>query len=45
MENLDLEESIKRGESQTLEFKETLSLQKKGMESLCAMVNSESAHG
>ena len=45
MENLNLEESIKRGESQTLEFKETLSLQKKGMESLCAMVNSGSAQG
>lgn len=45
MENLNLEELVQRGESQTLEFKATLSLQKKGMESLCAMINSDSAQG
>ena len=36
---------MSRGESQTIEFKATLSLQKKGTESLCAMVNSDSAQG
>jgi len=45
MENLNLEDYVQSGESQTLEFKASLSLQKKGMESLCAMVNSDSAQG
>jgi predicted HTH transcriptional regulator len=42
---LPLEELVKKGESQTLEFKRSLSLQRKGLEALCAMVNSELACG
>ena len=33
------------GESQDVEFKRSLSLQKAGFESLCGMVNSESGKG
>ena len=36
---------VKEGESQTLEFKKSLSLQRQGLEALCAMVNSDLAHG
>ena len=45
MEYLDLEDLIKRGESQTLELKRSLSLQDKGLEALCAMMNSDLATG
>ncbi len=42
---LSLEELVRRGESQTLEFKKSLSLQREGLEALCAMVNSDLAKG
>jgi predicted HTH transcriptional regulator len=45
MEYLSLEEIIRKGEGQTLEFKKSLSLQNKGLESLCAMINSDLAQG
>jgi len=44
-QQLSLEELVKKGESQTLEFKKSLSLQSKGLEALCAMVNSDLARG
>ena len=44
-QQLPLEELVKKGESQTLEFKTSLSLQRKGLEALCAMVNSDLARG
>ena len=40
-----LEERVQRGESQTLEFKRSLSLRREGLEALCAMVNSDLARG
>lgn len=40
-----LKELVQRGESQTLEFKKSLSLQREGLEALCAMVNSDLARG
>lgn len=40
-----LKELIQKGESQTLEFKKSLSLQREGLEALCAMVNSDLARG
>lgn len=40
-----LEELVRKGESQTLEFKKSLSLQREGLEALCAMVNSDFARG
>lgn len=36
---------VPKGESQTLEFKKSLSLRRKGLEALCAMVNSDLARG
>lgn len=39
------EEDLCRGEGQTLEFKRSLSLRDKGLEGLCAMVNSDLAQG
>lgn len=36
---------VQKGESQTLELKRSLSLQRKGLEALCAMVNSDLAWG
>jgi len=36
---------VQKGESQTLEFKKLLSLQREGLEALCAMVNSDLARG
>lgn len=36
---------MRKGEGQTLEFKKSLSLQNKGLEALCAMVNSDLARG
>jgi predicted HTH transcriptional regulator len=42
---LPLGELVKKGEGQTLEFKKSLSLQRKGLEALCAMVNSDLARG
>jgi predicted HTH transcriptional regulator len=42
---LSLEELVRRGEGQTLEFKKSLSLQREGLEALCAMVNSDIAKG
>ncbi len=44
-QQLPLEELVKKGESQTVEFKRSLSLQRKGLEALCAMVNSDLARG
>ncbi|MEW6142468.1 MAG: ATP-binding protein [Chloroflexota bacterium] len=44
-EETHLEELIRKGENQTLEFKKSLSLQREGLEALCAMVNSDSARG
>lgn len=40
-----LKELMQKGESQTLEFKRSLSLQREGLEALCAMVNSDLARG
>jgi len=45
VQQLPLEELVKKGEGQTLEFKRSLSLQGKGLEALCAMVNSDLARG
>jgi len=45
MEHSSLEEIIMKGEGQTVEFKKSLSLQNKGGESLCAMINSDLARG
>jgi hypothetical protein len=42
-QQLPLEELVKKGEGQTLEFKRSLSLQRKGLEALYAMVNSDLA--
>ena len=36
---------VRQDESQTLERKRSLSLQREGLESLCAMVNADPAHG
>lgn len=44
-EQLPLEELVRKGESQTLEFKKSLSLQREGLEALCAMINSDVARG
>ena len=38
-----LEELVRKGESPILEFKKSLSLQREGLEALCAMVNSDLA--
>lgn len=40
-----LEELVRKGESQTLEFKKSLSLQREALEALCAMLNSDLARG
>jgi len=40
-----LKELVEKGESQTVEFKKSLSLQRKGLKALCAMVNSDMARG
>ena len=45
MEHSSLEEIIRKGEGQAIEFKKSLSLQNKGLESLCAMMNSDMARG
>ena len=45
MEHLMIEALIRKGEGQAVEFKKSLSLQNKGLESLCAMINSEVAQG
>jgi len=45
MERLSLEEIVRKGEGQTLEFKKSLSLRSEGLEALCAMVNSDVARG
>lgn len=42
---LSVDEVRQLGEEQALEFKGSLSLQKKGMQSLCAMINTDAAHG
>lgn len=44
-EQSSLEELVRKGESQALEFKKSLSLQREGLEALCAMVNSDLARG
>jgi len=44
-QQLSPEELVNKGEGQTLEFKRSLSLQRKGLEALCAMVNSDLARG
>lgn len=40
-----LEELVRKGESQELEFKKSLSLRREGLKALCAMVNSDLARG
>jgi predicted HTH transcriptional regulator len=45
MKQLSLEELARKGESQTLELKKSLGLQREGLEALCAMVNSDLAQG
>jgi predicted HTH transcriptional regulator len=42
---IDPEEIRKLGETQTVEFKKSLSLQKEGFKALCGMINSDSATG
>lgn len=42
---LKLEKMIAQGESQTLEFKKSLSLKREALEALCAMVNADNARG
>lgn len=42
---LALAELVRKGESQTLEFKKSLRLRREGLEALCAMVNSDLAQG
>ncbi len=44
-ERMKTEELINKGESQTVEFKKSLSLQNEGLKGLCAMINSDSAKG
>ena len=44
-EQVTLGELLLKGESQTLEFKKSLSLQGEGLEALCAMVNSDLSRG
>jgi predicted HTH transcriptional regulator len=44
-EQSSLEQLVRKGESQVLEFKKSLGLQRKGLEALCAMVNSDLAQG
>ena len=44
-EQSPLEKLVRKGESQTLEFKKSLSLQREGLEALCAMVNSNLGRG
>ena len=44
-EQPSLEQFVRKGEGQVLEFKKSLSLQRKGLEALCAMVNSDLAQG
>lgn len=44
-EQSSLEQVAQKGESQVVEFKKSLSLQRKGLEALCAMVNSDLAQG
>ncbi len=41
----ELQRLVEQGESQTVEFKKSLGLQREGLEALCAMVNSDLAHG
>lgn len=41
----NLEDIVRKGESQTVEFKRSLSLQREAMESLCAMVNANVSRG
>ena len=41
----ELQRLVEQGESQTVEFKKSLKLQREGLEALCAMVNSDLAHG
>ena len=40
-----LKELVRKGEGQMVEFKKSLSLQREGLEALCAMVNSDLARG
>ena len=42
---LSLENLIAQGESQTIEFKRSLGLRRKGLEALCGMINADVAHG
>ena len=43
--NIDPDEIRRLGESQTVEFKKSLSLQKEALRALCGMINSDSATG
>jgi len=40
-----LTDMLSLGEGQTIEFKKSLALRREGLEALCAMVNSDFAHG
>lgn len=42
---MSIDEILKSGESQIVEFKASLSLQKQALEDLCAMVNADAAKG
>lgn len=42
---MTLEQAIRQGESQILEFKESLSLSRQALEPLCGMVNSDTGRG
>src|SRR3989442_926385 len=41
----DIQKLIAEGESQTLEFKRSLGLQREGLETLCGMMNADMAQG
>jgi hypothetical protein len=42
---MNTKELISKGESETVEFKKSLSLQSEGLKALCAMINSDSSKG
>jgi len=42
---ITLGELVRKGKSQTLEFKKSLSIQGEGLEALCAMANSDLSRG
>ena len=42
---MGFENLVEQGESQTLEFKRSLSLKREGLEALCGMINADVATG